>query len=108
MGPVAVGPPVSAPASGETGSSLAGAVELMLNFTGPPVAVRVNDPVYEPPVADRLSTTWVAEAVKVPGDGGVRDGVGDGDDDRLRDADGLGGPPGPAGGVGAAGRGGGR
>src|SRR5581483_2304618 len=70
-------------------SSPAGTESVMLNLTGPPLAVSVNDPVYRPPSLAWVSRTVVVDAVKVPGDGGVGDGVGE--DDRLRDADGLGG-----------------
>ena len=56
---VTVWPAVSEPVAGEMDSSLAGTGEVMLNFTGPPTAVSVNDPVYGPPAAGWLSrTSW--------------------------------------------------
>ena len=99
---VTVWPAVSLPEAGEMGTSPAVSESVMLNVTGPPVAVSVNDPVYGPPSAAWVSRTVVADAVKVPGNGG---GVGDadGEDDRLRDADGLGVGLRPAAGVVAAG-----
>ena len=99
---VTVWPAVSLPEAGEMDSSAAVSESVMLNVTGPPVAVSVNDPVYGPPSAAWVSRTVVADAVNVPGDGG---GVGDGDgeDDRLREADGLGVALRPVGGVVAAG-----
>ena len=101
---VTVWPAVSLPAAGEMDSSPAVSESVMLNVTGPPVAVNVNDPVYGPPSAAWVSRTVVADAVKVPGDGGgVRDGDGDGEDDRLRAADGLGVALRPAAGVVVAG-----
>jgi hypothetical protein len=99
---VTVWPAVSLPEAGEMDSSAAVSESVMLNVTGPPVAVSVNDPVYGPPSAAWVSRTVVADAVKVPGDGGgVGDGVGE--DDRLRDADGLGVALRPAAGVVVAG-----
>jgi|HubBroStandDraft_2_1064218.scaffolds.fasta_scaffold334686_1 hypothetical protein len=99
---VTVWPAVSEPEAGEMDSSPAVSESVMLNVTGPPVAVSVNDPVYGPPSLAWVSRTVVADAVKVPGDGG---GVGDadGEEDRLRDADGLGAALRPAAGVVAAG-----
>jgi len=99
---VTVWPAVSLPEAGEMDSSAAVSESVMLNVTGPPVAVSVNDPVYGPPSLAWVSRTVVADAVKVPGDGG---GVGDadGEEDRLRDADGLGAALRPAAGVVAAG-----
>jgi hypothetical protein len=98
---VTVWPAVSEPEAGEMDSSPAVSESVMLNVTGPPVAVSVNDPVYGPPSLAWVSRTVVADAVKVPGDGG---GVGDadGEEDRLRDADGLGAALRPAAGVVAA------
>ena len=100
-----VWPAVSEPDVGLMDSSPTGSADVMLNFTGPPTAVSVNDPVYGPPSLAWASRTVVAEAVKVPGDGGgvVGDGDGDGEDERLRDADGLGDALRPAAGVVAAG-----
>ena len=99
---VTVWPVFSEPDRGDTDSSLADTGDVMLNVTGPPVAVSVNDPVYGPPSVAWVSRTVVADAVRVPGDGfGVGDG--DGEDDRLRDADGVGVALRPAAGVVAAG-----
>jgi hypothetical protein len=95
-------PAASDPELGLTVSSLAGAEAVMLNFTGPPSAVSVNDPAYGPPAAGWLSTTRVVDDVNVPGDGGgVRDG--DGEAERLRDTDGVGVAPRDAAGLVAAG-----
>ena len=101
---VTVWPAASEPEAGEMDSSPAASESVMLNVTGPPIAVSVNDPVYGPPSVAWVSRTVVVDAVKVPGaGGGVRDGDGDGEDDRLRDADGLGVALRPAAGVVAAG-----
>jgi hypothetical protein len=101
---VMVWPAVSEPEAGEMDSSAAVTGSVMLNVTGPPVAVSVNDPVYGPPSVAWVSRTVVADAVRVPGDGfGVGDRDGDGEDDRLRDADGVGVALRPAAGVAAAG-----
>ena len=92
----------SEPDRGDTDSSLAGTGEEMLNVTGPPTAVSVNEPAYGPPSVAWVSCTSLADAIKVPGDGfGVGDG--DGDGERLRDADGVGVALRPAAGVVAAG-----
>ena len=58
----------------------------MLNWTGPPAAVSMKDPVYGPWLAD-ASCTVVGAAATVPGLG---DGDADGDRDRLADGDGRG------------------
>ena len=99
-------PAASEPEAGENDKSPAGdglvGLSETVNFTGPPSAVSVNDPAYAPPAGGWLSTTCVGKTLSVPGVGG---GVGDadGEDDRLRDADGVGVALRPAAGVVAAG-----
>jgi hypothetical protein len=76
-------PAPSTPEVGETVSSPSapeGTVIVKL-ITGPPAAVRVNEPPASPPVALAVSMTAAAEAVSVPlaADVGDADGEGDGD-----------------------------
>ena len=74
-------PAVSLPVAGVT-SSLSAAGTVIVNATGPPLAVSVNVPVHGPPSGDWASRTVLGDALSVPGSGGGEDGGGaDGDEE---------------------------